>query len=193
MARITDTSKMDKIREAIIDTVVVEGIRNASVAKIAKQAQVSMGYLYRFHSSKQELIDFIFKGLFQNLSQRLLTLLQEEKKLNTALHKFIAELFTQANEHPNRLLFLIKLTTDYSFHLAEQERETLIEICNKTLSLGLQTKEIREDMTPEMLYTIIIGTAFFFINLRERAIFNKSAFTQEDVQLLTDIYTQALA
>ncbi|MCK0204965.1 TetR/AcrR family transcriptional regulator [Ornithobacterium rhinotracheale] len=193
MARITDRSKIAKIHESIIDTVVAEGIKNASVAKIAREAGVSTGYLYRFYPGKEELIQAIYNDLFKRNTDMLSQLLEKEERLEFVISKFISFLFDQANNHPNHVLFFLKLMTDYSFQLRTKESNILIEICEKALSLGLKTKEIREEMTPEILYTVIVGTTFFLINLRKRRIFKDSSLTTDDINMMTKLYTKALA
>ncbi|UOH78298.1 TetR/AcrR family transcriptional regulator [Ornithobacterium rhinotracheale] len=193
MARITDRSKIIKIQEATIKTVVDEGIKNASVAKITKQAEVSMGYLYRFYLGKDDLIRSIFKDLFKKSTEHLSLLLKNEKSLKIVITKFISNLFEQANNNPNHILFLLKLMTDYSFRLTQEDKDILSKTCKNAIELGHKTKEINNSITPEILYTIIIGTTFFFINSRERNIFSASEFNEDDVQLITEIYMKALA
>ena len=193
MARNIDTSKMENIRKATINVVVEEGIKNASVAKIAKEAKVSTGYLYRFHPSKEELIQEIFKNLFQELVLRLEVLLGKEDKLHKVFRLFILELFNHAKINPNEPLFLLKLMTDYSFRMNEQDKQTLNEIGEKMLAIGYETKEINTSIDSEMLYTLFIGATYFFINMRERKIFNSEKLSQEDVEKITQLYINALA
>ncbi|MBV7441408.1 TetR/AcrR family transcriptional regulator [Weeksellaceae bacterium TAE3-ERU29] len=193
MARNIDTSKMENIRKATINVVVEEGIKNASVAKIAKEAKVSAGYLYRFHPSKEELIQVIFKDLFQEIVQRLQILLEKEDKLHEVFRLFILDLFNQAKINPNEPLFMLKLMTDYSFRMDEQDKQVLNEIGEKMLSIGYSTKEINPSIDSEMLYTLFIGTTYFFINVRERKIFNSEKLSKKDAEKITQLYINALA
>ena len=193
MARNIDTSKMENIRKATVNVVVEEGIKYASVAKIAKKAKVSTGYLYRFHPSKEELIQEIFKDLFQKIVQRLQILLEKEEKLHEVFRSFIVGLFNHTKTNPNEALFLLKLMTDYSFRINEQDKQTLNEIGKKMLLMGYATKEIRPSIDGEMLYTLFIGTTYFFINVRERKIFNSEKLSNQDAEKITQLYINALA
>ena len=57
MSRVTDPHKIENVRRAAMEIIVEYGYRGTSIGSIAKKAGVSMGYLYRYYSSKEMLLE----------------------------------------------------------------------------------------------------------------------------------------
>ena len=56
MARIIDTEKIERLKEATMKLVVEHGYGGASAALIAKEAKVAAGYFYMHYSGKYEMV-----------------------------------------------------------------------------------------------------------------------------------------
>ncbi len=69
MARKIDEDKIKRIKESTMKMIVDHGIEATTIAMIAKNANVSGGYLYRIYSGKQDLI----KDLYADKVDSLLT------------------------------------------------------------------------------------------------------------------------
>ncbi len=74
MARQLDTSKMERINEAAMQLIVDKGYGNASISQIAKMAGVADGYLYRFHKSKEDMVNAL-------LYEKIGSLIEEMERL----------------------------------------------------------------------------------------------------------------
>ena len=60
MARQIDQDKIKRIKDATMLTIVENGIEATTIAMIAKNADVSGGYLYRIYAGKQDLINELY-------------------------------------------------------------------------------------------------------------------------------------
>ena len=58
--RTRDYDKQERIKEAMIDLILKEGINGASVAKIAKKANVSPATIYVYYENKDEMLSEVF-------------------------------------------------------------------------------------------------------------------------------------
>ena len=71
MSKRIDTSKIERIRDAAIEIISEQGIPNCSVAAIAKRAGVSVGYLYRHYSGKEELTNDMLELYFNIINEKI--------------------------------------------------------------------------------------------------------------------------
>lgn len=193
MARLIDVSKIERIKKACIDVSVAQGIENTSVSKIANTADVSVGYLYRYYISKEELIKSIFSGLFQQTVNEVTRLTQEYKSVKDIVKGFLMFVFENCNTEPNKALFLLKLMTDYSFKMGHKEKDILNDISHEILKMGKNTGEINSSIDKELLYTLLIGSTYFFINMRKREVFSGDRLTEKDADKITELYMKAIA
>lgn len=181
MARQVDENKIQAIKEATINIVVSDGISGASISKIARKAQVSEGYLYRFYRSKRELLEMLFiEGFYKMLS--LLELQVDTKHtVEEIVVAFSNRIYELVETEHNIVSFHHKLLTDFSFEIPEKCKNNVQEICTKILAVGKETKEIDEELTAEQLYAIVVGGTLQFINTRLRNLFSDAPFSKEDI------------
>lgn len=181
MARQVDENKIQAIKEATINIVVSDGISGASISKIARKAQVSEGYLYRFYRSKRELLEILFiEGFYKMLS--LLELQVDTKHtVEEIVVAFSNRIYELVETEHNIVSFHHKLLTDFSFEIPEKCKNNVQEICTKILAVGKETKEIDEELTAEQLYAIVVGGTLQFINTRLRNLFSDAPFSKEDI------------
>ena len=59
--RTRDPEKQKKIKEATVRLILREGINGASVAKIAREAEVSPATIYVYYDSKESMLSEIFQ------------------------------------------------------------------------------------------------------------------------------------
>lgn len=181
MARQVDENKIQAIKEATINIVVSDVISGASISKIARKAQVSEGYLYRFYRSKRELLEMLFiEGFYKMLS--LLELQVDTKHtVEEIVVAFSNRIYELVETEHNIVSFHHKLLTDFSFEIPEKCKNNVQEICTKILAVGKETKEIDEELTAEQLYAIVVGGTLQFINTRLRNLFSDAPFSKEDI------------
>lgn len=59
--RTKDPDKQHRIKEALVQMILTEGIQGTSVSKIAKAAQVSPATIYVYYSNKEEMMAEVFR------------------------------------------------------------------------------------------------------------------------------------
>ena len=59
--RTKDPDKQHRIKEALVQMILTEGIQGTSVSKIAKAAQVSPATIYVYYESKEEMLAEVFR------------------------------------------------------------------------------------------------------------------------------------
>lgn len=76
MARTKSGDKPKAIRDATIGEVAAVGSTSVSVNKIAKRANVSVGTLYRYHKTKDDLLFWVFKQVKQDIHASMMSAAQ---------------------------------------------------------------------------------------------------------------------
>lgn len=147
MARQVDENKIQAIKEATINIVVSDGISGASISKIARKAQVSEGYLYRFYRSKRELLEMLFIEGFYKMQSLLELQVDTKHTVEEIVVAFSNRIYELVETEHNIVSFHHKLLTDFSFEIPEKCKNNVQEICTKILAVGKETKEIDEELT----------------------------------------------
>lgn len=193
MARQVDENKILEIKKATIEVVVIEGVSGASVSKIAEKANVSVGYLYRFYKGKRELLEILFEERFQLIHSLLLQQIKKQNSVKDILSVFIERIYNIAQKEPQNISFAHKLLSDFSFDLPKAFKQNVSKICNEVIKIGKRTGEIDPQITNEILYAVIVGGTFNFINIRLRDIFDAESFKQKDVKNTVQLLLKTLA
>ncbi len=193
MARKIDENKINAIKKATIETVVLEGISGASVSKIAEKAGVSVGYLYRFYKGKRELLEALFEERFELIHSLLLQEIEKQTTVKDIVSSFVQRLYKTAEEEPQSISFTHKLLSDFSFELSIDFKKNVEKICDEVLKKGKVTKEIDSRINGEILYSIIVGGVLNFINIRFRNIFGENSFVKQDIDSTVQLVLKTLA
>lgn len=182
MARIIDDNKIERIKNATLEMVVANGYGGASISKIAKNAGVAEGYLYRFYAGKNELVSDLLYTNVNELADNLEYLLDNINSVWNIFELMIEKLITIANTQPEKIKFLYVLMHDYNFNLTEKQRERIFNLCIRVKEIGIKKSELREDVTEEEIYLMGVTYPIQFINLRLKNFFNKTQLTDNDVK-----------
>lgn len=190
MARVVDDNKLVAIKESFMRIIINEGYTNASISKIAKEAKVSTGYLYRHYDSKESLVLSIYVEQFEKLKKILMDKIASHLTLRDVIFGFYQEIIHSLREHENDILFLLKMMMDYSIAISEDMKQDL-----KKVSLLIQEKfsdNINSQLRGEHIYVHVLGNILLFINLRKKNIFTGRKITHHDIKLLTQTTINAL-
>ncbi|MGI9527605.1 MAG: TetR/AcrR family transcriptional regulator [Weeksellaceae bacterium] len=190
MARITDENKMKAVKQTLLDIIVRDGSSNASIAKMAKEAGVSAGYLYRHYESKESLLTALYQEKFELIHSILSESIEDNKTLESFINQFFAEIVELTKVNENEVLFLLKMMTDYSVKLTPDMKEQLGNAVN-IFKIAYQ-HELNENINAEQIFTQTIGTILLFINMRKRAVFTSTNINQKDIQTYTQMILKAL-
>ncbi len=192
MARQLDTSKMERINEAAMQLIVKKGYGNASIAEIAKTAGVADGYLYRFHKSKEDMINALLSDKIGFLIDKMKVLLQDETSVITLVEMLIKEIFVIAEQKPESIKFLYVLMHDYNFQVSDEQRLLIKNIILSALERGRMQKEVNENITVEEVFYLVVEYPIVFINLRMKKFFGDSDWDANDQQRVIDFCIKGL-
>jgi len=192
MARIIDEGKIQRIREATIALVVENGYGGASISSIARRAGVAEGYLYRFYTSKQELVTELLYTKVAQLIEKLEFLLNSCTRIDEVINELIGELFKMATDSPEEIKFIHVLMHDYNFQVSEEQRQHIKSLCERVINIGIENGELSKHISPEEAYGIVVIYPIEFINLRMKGFFGNTTWTTEDQNRVAEFSINAL-
>lgn len=105
MAQTKDEKKRIAIRNAAIADVIENGLGNATVAKIANQANVSAGTIYVYYPNKEEMLQSIFIEIKSMLHDVMIDAHQSGKSSAESIRLMWFALFYFIFENPNMFAF----------------------------------------------------------------------------------------
>ncbi|MCT4604028.1 MAG: TetR/AcrR family transcriptional regulator [Marinifilum sp.] len=151
-----DTNKIERIKVETKKLIVERGYHGASIAEIARRAQVSDGYLYRHYSNKSELVRDIFEKQLKQFHDFIIDLLDQVKTVEELTGGIIDFLFNLSDQEPYAIQFAHMLVYDHEFEYPKSRHEAISEIMDKILKLGASTYEISDRCTQmDILLTIL--------------------------------------
>lgn len=190
--RIIDENKITQLEKATAEFVVKNGYGGASVGKIAEQAGVSKGYLYRFYTNKQELVQSLLSRYLNLIVDEIEKSLGDDTSTNKVLSDLIRHIFSIAKETPEYIKFIYVLMHDYNFQLQEKEREKIRQILGHFYERGVQQNTLNKQVIPEEIFTIAVIYPIDFINLRYKDFFKNTAWDELDIMRVIHFCTNAL-
>lgn len=192
MAKSIDTSKLERIKEATVELVVSHGYNSASVSLIAKRAEVADGYLYRFYSSKYDLVSDIFKSKIEQLADVLDELYLQKSTVREVVYEFVAYIINRAKELPTQTKFLFMLIHDYTFEIDKGVALRLKQTFDKLVQKGQANGEISPDVTSEDLYVLVVGQTLLYIDSRFRNHFGNDELESNMAERVANVCLKAI-
>ena len=192
MARIIDEGKIERIREATIELVVQNGYGGAAISSIASSAGVAEGYLYRFYSSKHELVTELLYSKVAQIIEKLEFLLNSCTCVKEVIGQLIGELFKMATDSPGEIKFIHVLMHDYNFQVSDDQRRHIKSLCEKVIRIGIANGEVSKSISPEEAYGMVVIYPIEFINLRMKGFFGSTGWTNEDQKRVAEFSINTL-
>ncbi len=192
MARLVDETKIDRIKEATIELVVNNGYGGASISAIARKAGVAEGYLYRFYSSKQELVLALLYDRVGQIITNLELLLKNCSSVKEVMDLLIGEFFKMADESPVNVKFIHVLMHDYIFQVSDEQRELIKQLCDRVIRVGLKNGELQAGISAEEVFNMAIIYPIEFINLRMKGFFGRRGWNSGDKARVSEFCIKAL-
>jgi len=193
MARSIDKTKIEKIRNSAMELVVKKGYGGASISEIAKNAAVADGYLYRFYTSKSELVNDLLYSLLKELVDNMESFISDTKlTVKDAVEKLVRLLFEMAYQQPEKIKFLFVLMHDYNFEIHPEQRKKIFDLCRKAKHKGIKTKEISAAIDEEAIYLFTVSMPIQFLNLRLKNFFEKSSIDEKEIKRVINLSSKIL-
>lgn len=158
MARKIDEDKLARIKQATMKTIVDVGIEKATIAMIAKNANVSGGYLYRLYTGKQALINELYLDKINSLNKELEFLIGlNQTSVASILQAFVQNRIVYAQNEPNGSKFFYQLLHNDNFVLSDELKQNSVLLMKTIKDIGKKTGEITTNTSLfQIQYHIII-------------------------------------
>jgi len=192
MARNIDESKLERIKEATLQMVVMKGFGGASISEIARKAGVAEGYLYRFYKGKTELVDDLLYTSVNEIADKLELLLDKQYSIKEIFSQLIQIIFDIANSQPERIKFLYVLMHDYNFNIQDIQLQRISSLCTRVKEDGLSSGFFRNDVEEEEIYLMGVVYPIQFINLRFKGYFKRTAIGENEIMEVLKICMNSL-
>ncbi|WP_372648425.1 TetR/AcrR family transcriptional regulator [Draconibacterium sp.] len=183
MARITDQTKIERLKQSTMKMVVDNGFGGASVALISKDAQVASGYFYMHYKGKYELVNTILQEVYSEVFGMFEKLIEQCKPFHETIENIIRHFVELANKEPIRVKFLYVLTNDYNFVIDKHIQENTQMLLEKLMELGRSGNDLDKTLIVSDLYLILIITTIQFINQKYRNN-DRDIIAEEDIKHL---------
>ncbi|AHW61603.1 transcriptional regulator, TetR family [Draconibacterium orientale] len=183
MARITDQTKIERLKQSTMKLVVDNGFGGASVALISKDAQVASGYFYMHYKGKYELVNAILQEVYSEVFGMFEKLIEQGEPFHVTIENIIRHFVELANKEPIRVKFLYVLTNDYNFVIDKHIQENTQMLLEKLMEMGRSRNELDKTLIVSDLYLILIITTIQFINQKYK--YNdENIIAEEDIKHL---------
>lgn len=187
MARKVDEEKLVRIKQATMKTIVDCGIEKTTIAMIAKNANVSGGYLYRLYSGKQALIDELYFEKIVSLNNELDFLIGLNKTSVAAILKaFIHNRIIYAQNEPDASKFFSQLLHNNNFTVSGKLKEKSISLIKSIKQIGENTGEISKNINLAQIQYHLFNYVVDYIHFKRKNMFDFNDPTTNDADYLAD-------
>lgn len=158
MARLTKQEIETNIRDAVVQTVVQNGLGSVSVAEIAKKARVSPGTIYLHHANKEEMLQNIYLKIKTEFHEIMMDS-RAEASSEAMLRRMWFDMFAFVSAHPYDFLFIEDvgaasvLTADQRDHIAYMGDDI-----RAMVQRGIDDQTLA-DLPADMAVTLMVGPA----------------------------------
>ena len=187
MARKIDEEKLVRIKQATMKTIVDCGIEKTTIAMIAKNANVSGGYLYRLYSGKQALINELYYDKVNSLYAELEFLLAlNQTSIKPLIESFIQNRVIYFLNEPIASKFFYQLLHNENFLASDEIKFKSAELMGNIKNIGVKSGEISKNTTVYHLHYHLLVYIVDYINFTRKNIFGEQEVTIDDVKKLTE-------
>lgn len=187
MARKIDEEKLVRIKQATMKTIVDCGIEKTTIAMIAKNANVSGGYLYRLYSGKQALIDALYFDKITSLISELEFLINSKHtSIAPIIKTFIQNRMLYAASEPEASKFFYQLLHNDNFIIPDNLKVKSISLMEQLLTIGQNTGEIGKNVGLLDLNYHIFTYVIDYIHFKRANFLGIEDTTENNVNYLTN-------
>ncbi len=154
--------KINELLEQGIDEFAMNGLDKANINKIAKNAQLSVGVIYKYYGDKNAFFLACVKHSLELLKEVLDAAVSVSEDLTERIHSVVCALVTHAKKHTNYNMMYNEITSGsakrYAPDLAKEIESMSASVYTKLLESAKADGSIGSDVDTRMF-------AFFFDNL----------------------------
>ena len=190
--RVIDTEKIERIKTETKILIVEKGYHGASIAEIAKRANVSDGYLYRHYKNKSDLVKDIFEKQLEQFHNHIFDLLAKEKSVKSVLEGIISFLFKLSKEEPYAIKFAHMLVYDHQFEYPQSRHDAINKLSKDILALGKKAGEISLKAREIDIQLTILNIPVKFIEYRDKKYYESIITEKEEMDRLVQMCINSL-
>ncbi|NOQ26689.1 MAG: TetR family transcriptional regulator [Bacteroidales bacterium] len=190
--RVIDTDKIERIKKEAKILIVNKGYHGASIAEIAKKANVSDGYLYRHYKNKSELVKDILEKQLEQFHDHIFALLDEKQTLKSVLDGIISFLFNLSQEEPYAITFAHMLVYDHEFVYPQSRHDAINKLSKDLLNLGIKNGEISQTTREIDIQLTILNIPVKFIEYNSKGYYENYLTEKKEKELLINLCMNAL-
>ena len=192
MTRHKDLNKLESVQCAAIKVIVEKGYYGATISQIAKEANVSDGYLYRHYKNKAELVQALFIENMNMYHELIFGSINTSQKISEVLYSSFKFLIDTIAEAPEVIAFIFIMDHDHSFDFPDVVRKDFEKIGQMVWSKGIQTGEINNKRTIEEVLAITFGLPIKMLEMRRKNIISDKVLLEKDINSMVEICLNAL-
>ncbi|PID88287.1 MAG: hypothetical protein CSB06_00895 [Bacteroidia bacterium] len=192
MARLTDHTKLESVKQSAMQLIVQKGYGGASISSIARNAKVAEGYLYRFFKSKEELVSCLLNNRLEDIINRVEGSLQESNSLKELVSFIVQGIFKIATNSITDIKFVYVMMNDYNFRVHADLQQRIIELLEEAKKRGDYLKQLDTDTGIEELFLFTVVYPIQFINLRLKNFLGTKGWKESDIKNVIRICNKTL-
>lgn len=162
--RTRDLDKQQRIKQAIVQLILRDGINGLSMAKIAQEASVSPATIYIYYSSKEEMLTELYREYAYQSYHFLMKQMQPEMSGEELIERIVRGIYAYTVEHEEVFSFIEQCSRCPSLAETVSERDCccdVFELIHKYQKLGV----IRRYSDPS-LYAVLFSPVKFLAQNR---------------------------
>lgn len=153
-------SRIDAIVEAASATFSAKGFEAASIAEIARAAEVSDGLIYRYFSNKRDLLLRVLKVFYERVVADLEAESAKGANFRERLHHLIRRHlgnFVADRELCRLFLSEVRVAGDYKGSDIQALNRRYANVLKTLIEEGIARGEVRPDVSPRLVRDVIFG------------------------------------
>ncbi len=158
-----DDSRKNKLLEIAIDEFASKGFKNANINIIAKNAGISIGLMYKYFATKDDLFITCLKYGMTKLEHSLNDIMLSDDRLLVKTEKLIRTICSHSKKYSKYISLYNEVgaekgTSERTRLMVEEIETKRSSIYIETITKAFENKDVRADLDPKLF-------AFFLDNL----------------------------
>ncbi|HZC30963.1 MAG TPA: TetR/AcrR family transcriptional regulator [Gaiellaceae bacterium] len=150
--------KRRQLLDAAVRVFAQKGFHTSRVGDIAEEAGVAHGLLYHYFTSKDEVLETIFRENWEILVTRLRAVAEAEESVRDQLRHAAAILLRTWLHEPDVVRVIIgEISRTHAVEERIAELERPIEVIREIIERGQQDGEIRSELDPRLAAVVFYG------------------------------------
>ena len=164
--RARDFDKQQRIKEAMVSIILRDGINGASIAKIAKEAEVSPATIYVYYSNKEEMLSEVFKEYSSQSYTYLMNRIQPGMSGKALIESIVRGYFSYTVDHEEVFSFVEQCSRCPTLSSNVSEEECCCEIFER-----IHAYQLRGEMRPfsDLGLSAVLFAPIRFLALKQGA------------------------